>query len=123
MRFHKNVPQENREFLIEQLKKYEKEMAMTSDERQELHKWVARGRSPYDNGDYICGENGWPMDFVSALRFQDEQIEWFESLSEEEKEALCHNNEPQYDTQMDKPLCCVSSYLCALDPDEELPFR
>lgn len=23
---------------------------MTSDERRELHKWVARGRGPYDNG-------------------------------------------------------------------------
>ena len=53
MRFYKNVPQENREFLKEQLKKYEKEMAMTSGERKELHKWVASGRSPYDNGDYI----------------------------------------------------------------------
>ena len=51
MRFHKNVPQENREFLTEQLKKYEKEMVMTSEERKELHKWVAKGRSPYDNGD------------------------------------------------------------------------
>ena len=37
MRFHKNVPLEHREFLTEQLKKYEKEMAMTSEERKELH--------------------------------------------------------------------------------------
>lgn len=123
MRFHKNVPQENREFLTEQLKKYEKEMTMTCDERRELYKWVASGRSPYDNGDYICGENGWPLDFISALRFQDEQMEWFESLSEEEKEALRHDNEPQYDTQADEPLFCISLYLNSLDPEEELPFR
>lgn len=123
MRFHKNVPQENREILTEQLKKYEKEMTMTSEERRELHKWVAKGRSPYDNGDYIYGENGWPMDFVSALRFVDDQLEWFASLSEEEQEALLHNNEPQYDTQMDEPVFCVGSYLCEADPDEELPFR
>lgn len=122
MRFHKNVPQENRELLTEQLKKYEKEMKMTSEERRELHKWVARGRSPYDNGDYICGENGCPMDFVSALRFMDEQMEWYESLSDEEKDTLCHNNEPQYDTQMDEPVFCMSSYLGTLDPNEELPF-
>ncbi len=122
MRFHKNVPQENREILTEQLKKYEKEMTMTNEERRELHKWVAKGRSPYDNGDYIYGENGWPMDFVSALRFVDDQLEWFASLSEEEQEALLHNNEPQYDTQMDAPVFCGGSYLCEVDPDEELPF-
>lgn len=122
MRFHKNVPQENREFLRSQLKKYEKEMELTSEERQELHNWVASGRSPYDNGDYICGENGWPLDFVSAMRFLNEQKEWFESLSEEEKDALRHNNEPKYDTQAAEPLFCMSSYLCTLDPDEELPF-
>lgn len=123
MRFHKNVPQENREILTEQLKKYEKEMTMTSEERRELHKWVAKGHSPYDNGDFIYGENGWPMDFVSALRFVDDQLEWFESLSEEEQEALLHNNEPQYDTQMDEPVFCVAPYLCEVDLDEELPFR
>lgn len=123
MRFHKNVPQENREILTEQLKKYEKEMTMTSEERRELHEWVAKGHSPYDNGDFIYGENGWPMDFVSALRFVDDQLEWFESLSEEEQEALLHNNEPQYDTQMDEPVFCAIPYLCEVDLDEELPFR
>ncbi len=122
MRFHENVPPENREILTEQLEKYEKEMAMTSDERKELHKWVSRGRSPYDNGDYVCGENGCPMDFVSALRFMDEQMEWFESLSDEEKDALRHNDEPLYDTQMDEAVFCMSSYLRTLDPSEELPF-
>ena len=122
MRFYKNVPQENREFLAEQLKKYEKEMAMTSAERKELHKWVASGRSPYDNGDYICGENGWPMDFVSAMRFVNEQLEWFESLSEEEKESLLHKNESQYDTHSDELVFCMSSGLRDLYPDEELPY-
>jgi len=123
MRFHKNVPQENREFLTGQLKKYEKEMAMTSEERRKLHKWVARGRSPYENGDYVCGENGCPMDFVSALRFMDEQMEWYENLSEEEKNALRNNNEPQYDTQADEPVFCMSVYIGMLESDEELPFR
>ena len=123
MRFHKNVPEKNREFWTEQLKKYEKEMKMTGEERRELHKWVARGRSPYENGDYVCGENGCLTDFVSALRFMDEQMEWFASLSEEEKEALRHNYEAQYDTQADEPVFCVGSCLRAPDPDEELPFR
>lgn len=123
MRFHKNVPQENREFLTEQLKKYEKEMKMTSEERQELHKWVARRRSPYENGDYISGENGCPMDFISALRFMDEQMEWYENLPEEEKNALHQNNRPQYDTQTEEPVFCMSAYISMLESDEELPFR
>lgn len=123
MRFHKNVPQEHREFLTEELKKYEKEIKMTDEERRELHKWVARGRSPYENGDYICGENGCPMDFVSALRFMDEQMEWFASLSEEEKDALRNNNEFQYDTQTEEPVFCMSAYISMPESDEELPFR
>lgn len=123
MRFHKNVPQENRDFLTGQLKRYEKEMAMTSEERRELHKWVARGRSPYENGDYVCRENGCPKDFVSALRFMDEQMEWFASLSEEEKDALRNNNEFQYDTQTEEPVFCMSEYISMPESDEELPFR
>ena len=120
MRFHKNVPLEHREILTEQLKKYEKEMAMTSEERKELHKWVASGRSPYDNGDYIYGENGWPMDFVSALRFEADQMEWFASLSEEEKQAL-QGKSQQYDTELDEPISMFAGSF-GLE-DEELPFQ
>ena len=58
MRFRKNVPAEHREFLQEQLKQYKKEITMSKDELRELEKWVASGRSPYDNGDYIYSENG-----------------------------------------------------------------
>ena len=123
MRFHKNIPQENREVLKEQLKKYEAEMAMTSLERKELHKWVASGRSPYDNGDYIYSENGWPMDFVNAMRFVEEQIEWFQNLSEEEREKFLRENQPQYDTVTDEPILQDSYYTKYRDPEEELPFQ
>lgn len=123
MRFHKNVPQENRELLREQLKKYEAEMAMTSLERKELHKWVASGRSPYDNGDYIYSENGWPMDFINAMRFVEEQIEWFQNLSEEEREEFLRENQPQYDTVSEEPILQDSYYAKYWDPEEELPFQ
>lgn len=119
MKFHKKVPLENREVLTEQLKQYEKEMAMTSDERKELHKWVASGRSPYDNGDYIYGENGWPMDFVSAMRFEAEQLEWFASLSEEERQELLKSSQ-QYDTELDEP---VSVFAGNFGTEDELPFK
>jgi len=68
MKFQKHVPKEDREILREQLKQYEKETEMTPEEREELHEWVASGRSPYTNGDYICYDGGYPVDFVSALR-------------------------------------------------------
>ena len=123
MRFHKNVPQENRELLREQLKKYEAEMAMTSLERKELHKWVASGRSPYDNGDYIYSENGWPMDFVNAMRFVEDQIQWFQNLSEEEREELLRENQTQYDTITEDPILQDSCYAKYWNPDEELPFQ
>ena len=123
MRFHKNVPQENREFLTEQLRQYEKEMRMNSDERKALHKWVASGRSPYDNGDYICTDGGYPLDFVSALRFEEEQMEWYQSLSEEEKDELVSKN-IEYNTEMDEIMVnCSKYYHYQTDPDEELPFR
>ena len=85
MRFHKHVSEEVQELLREQLIAYKKEIAMTPDERKELHKWVARGRSPYDNGNYVYGENGWPLDFVRALRSDKEIFEHYMSLSDEER--------------------------------------
>ena len=55
MKFHRHVTQEVRELLLEQLKEYEAITPMNKEERKTLHDWVASGRSPYDNGDYICG--------------------------------------------------------------------
>ena len=78
MRFHRHVSEEARAFLREQLIAYKKEVVMTPDERSELHKWVAKGRSPYENGDYIYG-----LDFVGALRAEEERTLEYMSLSDE----------------------------------------
>ena len=110
MRFRKNVPAEHREFLQEQLKQYKKEITMSKDELRELEKWVASGRSPYDNGDYIYSENGCPMDFVSAMRFQDEMYEWWMSLRGD------------YDTVSDSIIINTEWSDPVMDPDAELPF-
>ena len=91
----------------------------TDYSRKELHKWVASGRSPYDNGDYIYGENGWPMDFVSAMRFEADQMEWFASLSEEEKQAL-QGKSQQYDTELDEPISMFAGIF--EEGDVYLPF-
>ena len=85
MRFHKHVSAEVQELLLEQLRKYESSMEMTREEKKELRKWVAAGNSPYENGDYIYGENGWLLDFVRATRFVEEQMEWINSHTPEEQ--------------------------------------
>ena len=92
------------------------------DELRELEKWVASGRSPYDNGDYIYSENGCPMDFVSAMRFQDEMYEWWMSLSEEEREQELRELRGDYDTVSDSIIINTEWSDPVMDPDAELPF-
>ena len=101
MRFRKNVPAEHREFLQEQLKQYKKEITMSKDELRELEKWVASGRSPYDNGDYIYSENGCP---------------------EEEREQELRELRGDYDTVSDSIIINTEWSDPVMDPDAELPF-
>lgn len=122
MRFRKNVPAENREVLKEQLRQYKQEMTLTKEELRELERWVARGRSPYDNGNYIYGENGWPMDFVSAMRAENEMQEWFNGLSEEKREEYLQEMRGDYDTISDNAVNAADRYDPSMDPDAELPF-
>ena len=122
MRFRKNVPAEHREFLQEQLKQYKKEITMLFVVFCVFVFWVACGRSPYVNGDYIYSENGCPMDFVSAMRFQDEMYEWWMSLSEEEREQELRELRGDYDTVSDSIIINTEWSDPAMDPDAELPF-
>lgn len=121
MRFHKNIPQEVRAFLQAQLKDYEANTPMSKEERRELHEWVAKGRSPYDNGDYICGADGYPLDFISALRTEKELQDWFESLSEEEKEAERQGCSYQYATETDEIYFDISTFQITDVEDDDLP--
>lgn len=122
MRFQKNVPTENRKFLTEQLKSYIKEMSMTKEERKELEKWVSSGHSPYDKGDYIYSDAGYPLDFVSAMRVQQEEMKWFNSLSEKEREQYLQETHGSYNTEIDSVIHKVSDFNLPLKSDEELPF-
>jgi len=122
VRFQKKVPTENRKFLTEQLKSYIKEMPMTKEERKELEKWVSSGRSPYDNGDYIYSDGGYPLDFVSAMRVQQEEMKWFNSLSEKERAKYLQETHDSYDTEIDSVIHKVSDLNLSVESDEELPF-
>ena len=110
-------------FLLEQLKEYEANIPMSRSERKELHDWVTRGRSPYDNGNYICGSSGIPLDFISALRAEQELQDWSESTPVEEIEAenraLCY----QYSAENDE-FYFDATALWLPDVEEcELPFQ
>lgn len=122
MKFQKHVKREVRELLSQQLKQYEKEISMTEEERRLLHEWVASGRSPYDNGDYIY-TGGVPADFISALRMERDLQEWFDNLSEEEKLAEIHGSCYQYDTAADDISVETLPFNLLDMPDEELPFQ
>lgn len=121
MRFKKNVSAEKREILKEQLKKYKKEMSMNEEEQRLLEEWVSNGNSPYDNGDYISTDYGYPMDFVNALRFVDDLNEWFNSLPKEKQEEL-RNESVGYDTQSDEIVFDFPGRFPREEIDEELPF-
>ena len=123
MRLHKNIPQEVRAFLQAQLKEYEANTPMSKEERRELHEWVAKGRSPYDNGDYICGAGGYPLDFISALRAEKELQDWFDSLSEAEKEAERQGRSYQYATETDEIYFDISTFQMTDAEDDDLPFQ
>ncbi len=84
MKFDKNVTPECQEILLKQLKEYELSFSdMTHEERHLLHMWVRKGNSPYENGDYVYDDGGYPMDFVNTLRFWADMQEYYNSLSEE----------------------------------------
>lgn len=122
MRFHKHVSQEVQALLLEQLKEYEAAMPMNKEERKELINWVSKGRSHYENGNYICGNGGVPLDFISALRAEKELQDWFDSLSEEEKEAERQGCYYQYSTETNEAYFDMNVFPLPDAEDCDLPF-
>ena len=47
----------------------------TPEEKKALRRWVRSGRSPFENGWYVVTESGGPMDFISAMRFLEEEYQ------------------------------------------------
>jgi hypothetical protein len=48
---------------------------MTAQERKELREWVKSGNDIFENPWCISWENGWPMDYIHALRFHNGMAE------------------------------------------------
>lgn len=117
MKFQKHVKREMREFLSQQLKEYESETQMSKEEHLLLHEWVASGRSPYENGDYIYGAGGL-LDFISAHRTMQEIMENPEEMSDVGRELPV-----QYDTTSDDIMLDISRLHLPDIADEDLPFQ
>lgn len=122
MKFEKHVSREMRDLLSSQLKDYERETSMTTEERRQLHEWVASGHSPYDNGDYIYSACV-PVDFLSALRTSQELQEWFDSLTDDEKREEIQANYLHYDSFFDDICFATDRIILPSGFEEELPFQ
>jgi hypothetical protein len=65
-----------RKMLQKQLREFEPTICdMTAQERKELREWVKYGNDVFDNPWCISWENGWPMDYIHALRFHNDMVE------------------------------------------------
>ena len=95
MRFRKKITAAQKEYLTKLLCEYEKRTLMNSEECAELRQWVMEGNSPYDNGWYLCDEDGCPLDFVSAVRIVRD-------------DTVMSNAIYAYDTCKDEPAILVS---------------
>jgi hypothetical protein len=47
---------------------------LTTDERQKLRKWVNAGNSVLANPYLLDGEDGHPLDYIRAMRTNDEMV-------------------------------------------------
>jgi len=62
-----------KDMLRKELRDYEARIGfITPDERKELRDWVARGNQAVCNPWYIAGEDGCPLDYITAKRIIDD---------------------------------------------------
>ena len=92
------------------MRKYLKQFSnVTPEEKKALRSWVRNGHSPYENGWYIATESGWPMDFINASRFLDDE---YQEYLKDPEGFLGHLDRPPDNTDYDP----------ASSGSDELPF-
>ena len=60
------------QMLLESLLEYEEHLVLTRLERRLLHLWVKAGHDVRSNPWGYCYDDGWQMDYITALRFDEE---------------------------------------------------
>lgn len=81
----------------------------TPEEKKALRSWVRSGHSPFENGWYIAAESGRPMDFISAMRFLEEE---YQEYLKDPESFLEHLVEPDF----------YSDSSPGSDSNDDLPF-
>ena len=66
----------------------------TSEEKSLLLEWMKDGNSPYENGNYLCDEAGYLMDFIADLRFWEDLRLEFEADPEGFMKRYCSDSCP-----------------------------
>lgn len=62
-----------RDMLREELRRYKATIGrLEPDERKELREWVAAGNSVHCNPYYLAGEDGAPLDYITAIRIAED---------------------------------------------------
>lgn len=89
---------EIKDFLHAELTEYEEKFGgMTGEECHNLREWVRDGNSVYSNPFIYSDGDGYPMDYISAIRVNEEMIahpEHFQWSCPAEYGALLFDGEP-----------------------------
>jgi len=81
-----------RDMLRKELKEYEAVFGyITPEERKGLCEWVAADNSVNDNPYLLYGENGWSLDYINAIRINDEMILNPEGYQANFESKLCYD--------------------------------
>lgn len=73
-------------YLNEELDKFKETHTMTQDELDAIEIWVNNGNSVYNNPYMVYGENGLPLDFLTAYRDNEEIYATLNAMSDKERE-------------------------------------
>ena len=68
----KTYLQERKHTIRQELRDFENTYPMTLSEKKEVHKWISDGNSIYTNPWYWYYGNGNEMNYLDALRFEEE---------------------------------------------------
>ena len=80
---HKYISPLEKQLMLEQLSEYESQYHLTRQERQQLRRWVRCGNDVTSNPWHYEYGDGWEMDFIYALRMDEQIYETIKRMAEE----------------------------------------
>lgn len=100
MQWEKEFRRKNQRDLRSYLKRFPD---ATPEEKEALRSWVRAGNSPYENDSYIATESGGPMDFISAMRFLENEYQEYlkdpEGYRGQPDPDMVFSGEPSYNPE------------------------